>query len=767
MVERDPLEQSVVTEEGEPENVKKEEGLVVVDKAKAIAVGLGEVTADIINQRNLRVKRSDGFVPGKGDAKSEEEFLGDLYPECDDDGDPSDCGTGSTAYDPGNISQQQAAANAENNYTNRIAAGQGTPENYYGRSHARLNQGDFEGARSDALQVLKVNPDDPRATAIYKLSERKMADQELNTQKPDFGATEKGGEPGLPGGGGGPSTNFEGGGEIAYGRRDPAAVARALNSVAGRPPREQSMALAREAFSALRVKDHSAVMTLTEQALKLDPGNTQALYVRATARLQAQDYSAAIAEADQGLRLAPDSRPLLAVRALANNKAGNYRAGLGDALSILRVSARDAVGYYNKAYSEAGLKQFQESRSDLKNAAILSPRYRPKYMDSLKLADDELLTAIFDETAPGKAADDAGPAKKSSRLPLWLIALGGAILLGFGLLSSPAIRERTSVLLRGGSAEPAGEVPPSMEPRADEPQAPASLADRYEYKRNLGEGGMGIVFEALDRRLDRRVAVKKMRDEIRLNPRERERFLQEARTVAKLRHPNIVEIYSVEEEGEDAYLVFEFVEGKNLYELISEQGRLGLGEAQKLLKGVCDALEYAHQHNVIHRDLKPANIMVDKDGVVRVMDFGIARQVSDALARQSMTKTVIGTPAYMAPEQEQGVVRREADIYALGVCLYEALSGNLPFSGTPGAAMLSKLEAKYAPVREAAGELPAAVETLIRRALEPDADQRIHSAADFYQELSRAAAVSGVQPILPPPATQELPGPDASSPPRA
>ncbi|HBL18350.1 MAG TPA: hypothetical protein DD417_16750, partial [Elusimicrobia bacterium] len=111
-----------MTEEGEPENVKKEEGLVVVDKAKAIAVGLGEVTADIINQRNLRVKRSDGFVPGKGDAKSEEEFLGDLYPECDDDGDPSDCGTGSTAYDPGNISQQQAAANAENNYTNRIAA---------------------------------------------------------------------------------------------------------------------------------------------------------------------------------------------------------------------------------------------------------------------------------------------------------------------------------------------------------------------------------------------------------------------------------------------------------------------------------------------------------------------------------------------------------------------------------------------------------------------------------------------------------------------
>src|SRR5206468_3361053 len=125
-----------------------------------------------------------------------------------------------------------------------------------------------------------------------------------------------------------------------------------------------------------------------------------------------------------------------------------------------------------------------------------------------------------------------------------------------------------------------------------------------------GLGGMGVVYEALDRSLGRRVAIKKMRDEIRVDPRERERFLKEARTVAALHHPDIVDIHAVIDEGDDVYLVFEYVEGETLYQLLDRKGRLSLEEAASLVDQVGQALAYAHQRGVIHRDLKPSNIMV-------------------------------------------------------------------------------------------------------------------------------------------------------------
>ncbi|UPT76128.1 MAG: serine/threonine protein kinase [Elusimicrobiota bacterium] len=195
---------------------------------------------------------------------------------------------------------------------------------------------------------------------------------------------------------------------------------------------------------------------------------------------------------------------------------------------------------------------------------------------------------------------------------------------------------------------------------------------------------MGVVYEATDRSLERRVAVKKMRDEIRADPHERRRFVNEAKVVAALRHPNIVDIYAIVEEGDEVYLVFEYVTGRTLADTIKADGPMSPEAARGVLAAATGAVEHAHAAQVVHRDLKPSNIMITEDGRVKVMDFGVARQAKDAITKMSMTNTVVGTPPYMAPEQEQGTVRRESDVFALGVCLYEMLTGQLPFQGGGG-----------------------------------------------------------------------------------
>jgi serine/threonine-protein kinase len=231
-----------------------------------------------------------------------------------------------------------------------------------------------------------------------------------------------------------------------------------------------------------------------------------------------------------------------------------------------------------------------------------------------------------------------------------------------------------------------------------------------------------------------------MREEIRADPLERRRFIQEARTVAGLHHPNIVDIYSIVEEGPDVYLVFEFVAGATLYEVLDRRGRLPLKEAAKTMSGVCAALEYAHKRDVIHRDLKPSNIMVTDAGVVKVMDFGVARQAKDAVSKLSMTNTIVGTPPYMAPEQEQGVVQKESDLYAMAVCLYELVTGRLPFQGMGAGMLLNKMNKSFVPPSTLAPELPAAFDTMMSRALDPDPTKRFRTVKEFNAALDQAAA---------------------------
>ncbi len=254
-----------------------------------------------------------------------------------------------------------------------------------------------------------------------------------------------------------------------------------------------------------------------------------------------------------------------------------------------------------------------------------------------------------------------------------------------------------------------------------------TLFGKYELVRKIGEGGMGVVYEAKDTTIEKKVAIKKMRPEIALDPRSRRDFLREAQAVAKLHHPYIVDIYQTFEEGDDVYLVFEFMEGQTLEGELVRRVKLAEAACATLGVWVCMALEYAHGQGVIHRDLKPSNIMLTTQGFVKVMDFGIARQAKDTMTRFTGLVTS-GTCAYMAPEQELGRFDARSDIYSLGVTLYELLTGSLPF---PGPNFLAQKE------RAAYDKAPGALGEVIDRCLQADRDRRFAGAAQLRAELER------------------------------
>jgi len=253
----------------------------------------------------------------------------------------------------------------------------------------------------------------------------------------------------------------------------------------------------------------------------------------------------------------------------------------------------------------------------------------------------------------------------------------------------------------------------------------AALAGRYSLERELGRGGMGIVFLAREVALDRLVALKLLPPEMAARPEVRERFLKEARTAARLSHPNIVPIFTVDEVDEFVFFVMAYVAGGSLGERIRERGPLSSSDAVKLLREVAWALGHAHLQGVIHRDIKPDNILLeDGSGRGMVTDFGIA-----VLAEEHGTETptqVLGTAEFMSPEQARGgEVDARSDLYSLACVGYYALSGKVPFSGATPAAILGKhLSEPPPPLAKSAPHVPPAVATALDRCLRKEPDRR-------------------------------------------
>ncbi|MFD8141592.1 serine/threonine-protein kinase [Streptomyces sp. NPDC059708] len=279
------------------------------------------------------------------------------------------------------------------------------------------------------------------------------------------------------------------------------------------------------------------------------------------------------------------------------------------------------------------------------------------------------------------------------------------------------------------------------------------LGGRYRLLRPVGEGGMGQVWEARDERLGRAVAVKVISllagggsrgDEARA------RFLREARITARLQHPNIVTIHDLGEtgtdEGEAPFLVMELVRGEGLDAKL-RRGPVGPADAARWGAQISDALAEAHAAGVLHRDIKPSNVLVTPSGMVKVLDFGVARAADPYATRDRITQTgfIVGTPAYMAPEQARGVPEPRSDLYALGCVLFELLTGRLPFQAPDSVSYLSAhlTEAPPAPGSVAAA-VPPAWDDLVLTLLDKDPAERFEDAAALsraLRELERAPAV--------------------------
>ncbi len=208
------------------------------------------------------------------------------------------------------------------------------------------------------------------------------------------------------------------------------------------------------------------------------------------------------------------------------------------------------------------------------------------------------------------------------------------------------------------------------------------LNQRYELVAQQGSGGMSVIYRALDRSLGRMVAVKILRPNLTKQPELLEKFQQEARTFAMMSHPNIVTIHDVGNDGATHYIVMEMVTGEDLKKLIKKRGALPLDRALHLGIQICDGIGFAHRSGMVHADVKPHNILINRDGVVKVTDFGIAQALSDTMP-EARSKVVWGSPHYFAPEQARGEKPTPAsDVYSIGIVLFEMFTGSLPFVGS-------------------------------------------------------------------------------------
>ena len=266
----------------------------------------------------------------------------------------------------------------------------------------------------------------------------------------------------------------------------------------------------------------------------------------------------------------------------------------------------------------------------------------------------------------------------------------------------------------------------------------SAVAGRYSLERELGRGGMGVVYLAREVRLDRPVAIKLLPPSKASDPHLRERFLREARTAAKLSHPNVIPIHAVEEIGGFVFFAMAYIEGETLTERVRRRGPLAPSEASRVLRDVAWALAYAHGQGVIHRDVKPDNILLESGGRVLVADFGIASVVAGAGALT--TGEVVGTPEFMSPEQALGeAVDARSDLYSLGIVGYFAFSGTLPFEGEKATEVLAKQVTEPAPpLASVAPAVPRRIAQAIDRCLSKDRDDRPEGTSVLADQLTRA-----------------------------
>lgn len=386
--------------------------------------------------------------------------------------------------------------------------------------------------------------------------------------------------------------------------------------------------------------------------------------------------------------------------AIAYDGLGKYDDVIYSAGQAIAVAPQDSRAYILRGGAYLHLKNYERARMDVETALKLNA--------SSHLA--QKLQADLDYKTKGQVLkEDTAPAPKKSTphwVTLYFIAVFVAVLL--------FVYWRYEDLFR--------------QPRNAFSRKEVEVKEQYDFIRQIGEGGMGKVFEAYDKVLKRKVAIKRVRPELVRSSYVREQFLSEARMVALLRHPCIVEIYTVIESESSLYLVFEYVDGQTLETRLDIDGRLPFSKAKQIFEYVCRGLHYAHSQDIIHCDLKPGNIMIFEDDKAKVMDFGVAKKSVD---HETGARTVAGTPAYMAPEQQKGFMRKQSDVYSLALCFYEALVGQVPWT-VKGFDIAKK---KIVPASKLAPNIPPEVDNLLEDALKEDPKERIQTIDEFWSRL--------------------------------
>lgn len=282
------------------------------------------------------------------------------------------------------------------------------------------------------------------------------------------------------------------------------------------------------------------------------------------------------------------------------------------------------------------------------------------------------------------------------------------------------------------------------------PSGRTGTLGRYALLWELGRGGMGEVYLAVDKELDREVAVKVIRADRTMSPLRRERFLREAQAMGRLNHPNIARVLDIGNDGETIYFAMDYVQGRSLRERIKE-GPLPIDEALRLTALIARALHHAHGRGVIHRDVKPGNVLLNAEGEPMLTDFGIAKHAGEESSELTLPGDVFGTPAYMAPEQARGEpnITEAVDLYALGAVLYELICGRPPYEGNPQRVTAALLSEPPPPLSERAPETPEAVSAICACAMSRQPEDRYPSALALAEDLERARAGLQVRPPRP------------------
>jgi len=260
---------------------------------------------------------------------------------------------------------------------------------------------------------------------------------------------------------------------------------------------------------------------------------------------------------------------------------------------------------------------------------------------------------------------------------------------------------------------------------------------RYEIEEKIGAGGMAIVYKARDTLLNRTVAIKVLREQFASDEGFIRRFRREAQAAASLSHPNIVSIFDVGKDGQEDYIVMEYVWGSTLKDIIRKEAPMPPQKALKITRQIAEALAHAHANHIIHRDIKPQNILITWDGRVKVTDFGIARAVSSSTLTH--TGDIVGSVHYLSPEQAKGAqINEQSDIYSLGIILYEMITGKVPYDGdTPITIALKHIQEDVELPSKTGLEVPPEIDTLIMKALAKSVDDRYKSAQEFLADLER------------------------------